>query len=95
MDEFDEHYLYQTALYNSLTDTTYADTGVLKSDIEEAERTNHMRGETSRQEAYKELEEAEKTEHFSESWTMRMLNRMSVAILYTKIGMLMLCLVNI
>ena len=31
MDEFDEQYLYQTALYNGLTDTTYPDTGVLKS----------------------------------------------------------------
>ena len=32
MDEFDEqHYLYQTALYNGLTDTTYADTGVINS----------------------------------------------------------------
>ena len=29
MDEFDEHYLYQTALYNGLTDTTYADTDML------------------------------------------------------------------
>ena len=31
MDEFDEHYLYQTALYNGLTDTTFADTGVINS----------------------------------------------------------------
>ena len=30
MDEFDEHYLYQTALYNGLTDTIYADTVCLK-----------------------------------------------------------------
>ena len=28
---FDEHYLYQTALYNGLIDTSYADTGVIKS----------------------------------------------------------------
>ena len=34
MDEFDEHYLYQTALYNGLTDTTFADTGVINSDFD-------------------------------------------------------------
>ena len=31
MDEFDEHYLYQTVLNNGLKDTTYADTGVINS----------------------------------------------------------------
>ena len=34
MDEFDEHYLYHTALCNGLQDTTYADTGVINSDFE-------------------------------------------------------------
>ena len=34
MDEFDEHYLFQTALNNGLCDTTYADTGVINSDLE-------------------------------------------------------------
>ena len=48
MDEFDEHYLYQTALYNGLTDTTFADTGVLKSALEKAERIDHLGNETSR-----------------------------------------------
>ena len=32
MDEFyEQHYLYQTALYNGLTDTTFADTCVINS----------------------------------------------------------------
>ena len=31
---FDEHYLYQTALYNGLTDTTFADTGVINCDFD-------------------------------------------------------------
>ena len=34
MDEFDEHYLYHTALCNGLQDTTYADTGVINGDFE-------------------------------------------------------------
>ena len=48
MDEFDEqHYLYQTALYNGLKDTTYADTGVLNSVLVLLMKTDHMEGETS------------------------------------------------
>ena len=53
MDEFDEqNYLYQTALYNGLTETTYADTSVLKSamDIDEnrplEEETSGLRRHT-------------------------------------------------
>ena len=62
MDEFDEHYLYQTALYNGLTDTTYADTGVLKSALGAKEDKPLERDKTSNQEAYKELEEQRRKE---------------------------------
>ena len=59
MDEFDEHYFYQTALHNSLTDTTYADTGVLKSVLAKEEKPYGRRDKWTK-EVYKELEEAEK-----------------------------------
>ena len=69
MDEFDEQYLYQTALNNGLKDTTYADTSVVNSALEEAERTNHWEEKQVNQEAHRELETAEKEEgeilHFS------------------------------
>ena len=34
MDEFNEHCLYQTALYNGLTDTNFANTGVINADFD-------------------------------------------------------------
>ena len=34
MDEFDEHYLYQTALYCDLTDITFASMGIQSSSRE-------------------------------------------------------------
>ena len=60
MDEFDEHYLYQTALYNGLKDTTYADTGVHISALGAKEDKPYGKRDKWTKEAYKELEEAEK-----------------------------------
>ena len=60
MDEFDEHYLYQTALNNGLKDTTYADTDMLKSVMAIDENRPLGRQDKWTKEAYKELEEAEK-----------------------------------
>ena len=57
MDEFDEHYLYQTALNNGLKDTTYADTGVLNSDMAIDENRPLGRRDKWTKEAYEELEE--------------------------------------
>ena len=88
MDEFDEHYLYQTALYNGLTDTTFADTGVINSVMAIDENKLSGRRNKWTKEAYKELEEAERRGkknllHFSESWAMKIMNRMKLITLHT------------
>ena len=57
MDEFYKHYLYQTAFYNGLTDTNYADTGVINSVMVIDGKRPHGRRDKWTKEAYKELEE--------------------------------------
>ena len=57
---------------------------MLNSALEEAERTNHWEERQVDQEAEYDLKEAkrkeaEKAEHFSESWIMRIMNRMKLS----------------